>query len=424
MPTVELHDVTLAEALEFLSEAALIHDPAKVGMEIEVDASVTKPLPRWSKISEAEDGTNLPRLQMKVTLSLTNVRFDDALNEVARPVGCRAAPTPNGYRIVPYRDEPVETRTYFLPSEIFGETADPALFGVDPAPVARMKASLRQFLEDSGTHFREGTSCSFDLDKLKLTVGQTHYELDLIASILESLIPSPIPGPEMPKCIEPVRPWAESLTLGNVSLLHLSVPEAVMAINGEIEEWEVNVGARHDRKLGLESASAPGVPAIPGLEPLPVEKPESEQWYAGKRLWYSARNVSLLAVATVIAKAAGGQLRFDESSLSIVAPSKTILVSKAYLFSPKTDEWLSEPKSEDQKSMAQLLTSEKSYDLSVPGTYSSTEYWLGVRDTSARHEEVARFVEREWQEYYASDRWTKERQRQERLRQIQWSNTP
>ncbi len=424
LPKVELHDVTLAQALEFLAEESVIHDQAKVGVEIEVDAAVAKPLLWWRELPGADAGT--VQLEMKLTLSLTNVRIEEALEEVVRPVRCLKRPTATGYRVVQYRQEPIRTGTYLLPSQIFGETADPALFGVEPSSVASMRTNLRQYLEDCGVHFaREGTSCSFDLDNLILKVALPIEQLDLVASIMEHLIPGAVPGPEVPKCIDPTKPvrsWTESVTLGAVSIMDLPVLEAVAVINRELPEaGSANADVWYYRRLSIESAWAPGVFRIPRLESLPEEQPESEQWYAGKRVRYSARNVSLLEAATVVAKAAGGQLRFGENYVTIAPPTKTVLVPREYLISPRGEEWGTEPKSEEQKAMMQLLLrGDEPYSPSEPSTYSTRMASFGLRHSLKKHEEVARFIETDWQEYYASDRWKKEQRRQERLRQIQW----
>lgn len=181
LPSVEIHDLPIREAIRVLGEESKKYDPKHVGFKVSL-AEMTL----WPRKPRIDKEVDRDLLAHHVTISLKDVTLRDALARTGHAAGCVLIPTLDGFLLMrqPLSVEVLYTHTIRLPEEIFGKKAVPRRFGINPADVQKLRSDPKGFFADNGAHFAGGGGCSFDAENLTITLTATDNELQNMHDIL------------------------------------------------------------------------------------------------------------------------------------------------------------------------------------------------------------------------------------------------
>ncbi len=243
IPRFEIKDLTPAEALEAIrkkirevspSEDLKFeekYEPIKAGDSQPPSPAIPGMAPsRYTPIAPS------PAASQGVTLSLANIPVSETLRYVVGLSGGRLEVV-RGAAFLAH----LTTRT--LPF-VFN---DPVLcdeLGIDPKIAEEIRKDPKHYLRRFGITFHPGTELQALAGGRSLFVRHTEEALNLIQQAHEDTIPTPIPGPEVPKqkpdAAAPMRQHAEKLILGEVSLLNVTLLEATDRLTELSRLWDVN----------------------------------------------------------------------------------------------------------------------------------------------------------------------------------------
>lgn len=166
LPIVELEDATLDEAITYLKEKSCIADPLKEGINIVVK----------SFAGDLASSTNSPHLN----LELHDIPLATALEYLAQQANCKLEVDSYAVSLVPAPrlTEAFLTREYDVPSSFFSNKELTA-------------SSLKNFFQSQGIDFTEGSTATYSASLNKLIVRNTPENLDLIGTLIKSVLESP-----------------------------------------------------------------------------------------------------------------------------------------------------------------------------------------------------------------------------------------
>lgn len=194
IPRVDFQDATIREAIAFIQQRAAAldttePDPSRKGLNI-----VLKLAP------DAQEAN------ARITLALTDIPLRAAIDYVAKAANLKLKVEPYAVAIVP-QSEPTDiliTKEYKVPPGFI--TALPSAGGGSlpgasgggsittapgSLPALAAKASAKDFLVSSGVDFPPGASANFIASSSKLIVKNTQANLDLIDSLVETMMTTP-----------------------------------------------------------------------------------------------------------------------------------------------------------------------------------------------------------------------------------------
>ncbi len=166
LPKVELEDTTLDESVDYLKEKSREADLTREGVNIVIK----------SAFIESLNNTNSPHFN----LELHEVPLGVALNYLAQQANCKVEIDPYAVSLVPASQltEKLSTREYEVSSSFFPnqETSFP---------------SIKNFFQSKGIEFPIESSATYLPSTNKLIVRNTPERLDLIDTLIKSVIKSP-----------------------------------------------------------------------------------------------------------------------------------------------------------------------------------------------------------------------------------------
>ena len=218
LPTLQLKDATIGEAVEFLRTKSRDLDAS------ESDASRKG----VNLILKSDD----PPSTARITLDLKNVPMEEALRYVTELAGMKYKVEPQGIVIVPVTESTTEqyTRVYKVPPDFLslatdvssGAAAAPAdpFAAPTPAPKTALagRMSAKDMLIAQGIPFPEGAAAVFNPVTNQLIVKNTAPNLDLVESAKNSLLGKKSDRQELERLDRPLL-----RSVGKVGLLPLEL---------------------------------------------------------------------------------------------------------------------------------------------------------------------------------------------------------
>lgn len=186
LPTIELEDTTLDEAVDYFKEKSRDADPAKEGVNIVIKSSNIASEPIEKNNTSLTNSTQALQAFQKsepyLNLELHEVPLAVALEYLAQQAGFKMEIDSYAVSLVPPSRsiEKLSTQEYDIPSSFFSnkETAISTL-------------SVKDFFQSQGIEFPEGSSATYFRSFNKLIVRNTPNNLDLITALIKSIIKSP-----------------------------------------------------------------------------------------------------------------------------------------------------------------------------------------------------------------------------------------
>lgn len=177
LPCVELEEATLDEAVNYLKEKSLLADPEKEGINIVASSSLMSSgkgtSPPLSSLSESPS---------RIDLELHDVPLLVALTYLAQQANLKLEVDNYAVSLV----SPLQATTQFLTKSF-----DIPCSFFPTEEVGTPPFSIKKFFESQGIAFPEGTSATYSVALNRLTVRNTPDTLDLIASLIKSLLKKP-----------------------------------------------------------------------------------------------------------------------------------------------------------------------------------------------------------------------------------------
>ncbi len=285
IPRYSVKEVSLAEAVRELELRARRADPQRIGIPVIVGESIFKEPPTVSPTGETASYL-LPSRDRKITLSLRNRSVAEIFGELRNVASCRSQVTASELQLIASSQEErhLPTQVVPLPTFLFGKDAAPEALGVNPAKIAKIRKEPQQFFEEEGVQFPAGAHCTYDGARLEIILQSTLEDIDFAISLLETLIPEPVPGPAVPK-------WGGDAPLENTGARRApppaipalpeapSVPGAPAPTVLVTKEWRIPPGLYEEqhpsaaddpsRKLEYQTASGVTFEAAPSAIYLP-----------------------------------------------------------------------------------------------------------------------------------------------------------
>ena len=192
IPIIDFNEATLKEAIDFLRQKSIEHDPLETdptrrGVNFIIKDSTGGP--------SDDDPPSRP-----ITLRLSNVPLVEAIKYVTELAGLRYKVETWAIVIVPQWDAGGDmfTRTFRVPPTFLTRNSYPAAIGEDPFAPAEVDRrnrprTAKDILESVGVTFGEGASAFYDPRTSSLIVRNTESNMELVDAYVESL-PSSRPG--------------------------------------------------------------------------------------------------------------------------------------------------------------------------------------------------------------------------------------
>ena len=194
IPFVDFEEATVQEALEFLRQKSIDHDPFE-----------TDPLKKGVNFLLNDSSADAPtgaisNTASPITLRLSNVPLVEALKYVTELAGLRYKVEPYSVVVVPQWDAGGDmfTRTFRVPPDFQNTGSDDGGAGAnvdDPfAPAAatvggglKTKKNAKEILEATGVTFGEGASAIYSPRTSTLIVRNTQSNMELVEAYVESI---------------------------------------------------------------------------------------------------------------------------------------------------------------------------------------------------------------------------------------------
>ena len=208
IPKINLQDVTVREAVEFLKQRSreldnTVTDPdEKRGVNLvlklpnapaastAVELAESTPGAEDSTLSDQPQGGNA---DTKITLTLTNVPMIEALRYLTELAGLKYKIEPYAVSIVPITENTSEllTKQYRVPPGFIPNTAAPDDTGSTPGGTGSAalagKQSAQQYLESLGVPMPTGSFAQYVAAGSKLIVRNTADSIDIIDSLVDAV---------------------------------------------------------------------------------------------------------------------------------------------------------------------------------------------------------------------------------------------
>ncbi|MBX9577230.1 MAG: hypothetical protein K2W97_02000 [Chthoniobacterales bacterium] len=186
LPTVELEDTTLDEAVDYFKEKSRDADPSKEGVNIVIKSSNIDSEPAEKNNTSSTNSTPLlpasQKSESRLNLELHEVPLAVALEYLAQQAGFKVEINSYAVSLEPPSlcTGKLLTQEYDIPTSFFSnkETYLSAL-------------PVKDFFQAQGIEFPEGSSATYFSSFNKLIVRNTPNNLDLISTLINSVIKSP-----------------------------------------------------------------------------------------------------------------------------------------------------------------------------------------------------------------------------------------
>jgi hypothetical protein len=189
LPSVEIDDIPMLNALRYLEREAKKQDPRHIGIRISTESMEREAAKKW----RGEPNRNAIVLARHVTLKTKETTFLEAVRMAAGLNNCILIPTVEGFRVMrnPESIDVIYCYTIPLPKEVFGKKAVPGRFGIDRAEVDQLRTNPKAFFERHGAAFHGNSAATYDETKLTLTLVAPLIDLDFMRDILEAVFKKP-----------------------------------------------------------------------------------------------------------------------------------------------------------------------------------------------------------------------------------------
>ncbi len=272
IPTIDFEEATVEEAIEFLRQKSIEHDPmetdpAKKGINFILRNQ-----------SEAPAGVDAaPAGGQPITLKLSNVPLVEALRYVTELAGLKSKVEPYSVVIVPQWDTGTElfTRTFRVPPDFLsagggddgGGAAIDDPFAADATggggPALQKKKSAREILEGFGVTFADGASAIFQPQTSTLIVRNTQAQMELVEAYVDGL------KDQIQKQVLVTSKFVE-VTQENTDELGFDWLLGAFNIPGSNRAFGAGGTVGNQLAQGLDPANYPFVPPTGGPNPVPV----------------------------------------------------------------------------------------------------------------------------------------------------------
>ncbi|MFV0414922.1 MAG: Amuc_1098 family type IV pilus outer membrane protein [Chthoniobacterales bacterium] len=206
IPSIELNDASLADAVDFLIQQSQRLDPGTDGEKRGVNIVIRQSAAGASTSQMTEDGevpaTATNSAARRVSLALKNIPLYVALDYLAQLSDTRIKVEPFAVSLVPL-SEPIDslvTKEYRVPPGFIppGTVADPENTGsgfgnttIQPTQGIAAKTDAQVFLSSQGISFPPGSSARYIPVGSKLIVRNTQQSIDLIDSLVAAAVGAP-----------------------------------------------------------------------------------------------------------------------------------------------------------------------------------------------------------------------------------------
>lgn len=200
IPSINLSDSPISEAIEYLKQKSREQDPAKKGVNIflKLGQSPTTTTPNQSTTPDSGTASPAPATEPHVTIALSNVPLYVALDYISKLSNLKLKIDPFAVSIVPL-SEPTDvmvTREYQVPPTFIppkpldsaGSLPQPGSAGIPDPNKARVaqRMDAKEYLSSQGVEFPPGASANYLSTGSKLVVRNTRDNIDLIDSLVDA----------------------------------------------------------------------------------------------------------------------------------------------------------------------------------------------------------------------------------------------
>lgn len=410
IPKLDFKDESFEDAVEFLRRHASAADSVGLGVPIEI-AAPSSP--------DASGGGAADFRETRLTVTLYHIPLTEALRYVTSLTGSKYVVKEDRVLIVPASEvtEVLKTQRIPLPVQIFGRASWAEEFGVNPKSVRELREDPKGFLENHGVFFIEGASCAFEDEPPVLVMTIPDEQLESVNDVLADLIPKPAPSTDSPKVLLE-EDSSKSRTMATAAFFKLP----------EVDLHDLPLAKAIERLGEVISRTLPG-----GGFLLPLAVAEDEKVTAGqgilplaeRRIFYRARNVSVLEAARAIAAQARGVVVAEYDHLVFRLsdePSPTRPVAKQYVL--PSDVFRLLPPTSDPSPEALMegilrlrLNPDRPQDAFPPGS-TDIDFRVSIKTVADRHARMEAKVHEIWKAYYASEAWAHREKIHRRLRAL------
>lgn len=186
LPTVELEDTTLDEAVDYFKEKSRDADPEKEGVNIVIKSfyvdSEREEQKNFFSTNSTPSLSDSQKNEVHLNLELHEVPLAVALEYLAQQACCKMEIDSYAISLIPpsHSIEKLLTQEYDIPSSFFSNKATT----LSALPV-------KSFFQAQGVDFPEGASATYFCSFNKLIVRNTPSNLELISTLIKSVIKSP-----------------------------------------------------------------------------------------------------------------------------------------------------------------------------------------------------------------------------------------
>ncbi len=356
IPKIELKEVTLREAIDFLRKEsvdldATETDPARKGVNIVLKLesapapgapaavfAAAKPagdLDHGADTQKAGDeGDNISPGDARITLSLTNIPLSEALRYITSLAGAKVKIEPYTVAIVPLSVETDEfiTKEYQVPKGLFTGTQ-----------------TAREYLETSGVTFPPGASAKYDASNGKLAVHNTTSNIDLTDQIVDANAAPPelteqledfekSPGAVNFRKTKDLKEKLDHIIIPKIEFHDTKVQEALAFLQKKAVELDPTLkGVNIVLKLGVPPAeggdhlaAADATASTAGLRTDGVVSP------GDTKIDLSLTNIPLSEALRYVTALSGLKMRIDAYAINVVPLSEPTdtLITKEYNVPP------------------------------------------------------------------------------------------